>query len=200
MSDQHETLVPLQAALRDLVAWFEDTHVSGMVIGGVAASLLGRPRVTRDIDALVILDEREWANFLAQGIAYHFLPRISDAIVFAQRARVLLVRHQTSWIDVDIAFGLFPFEREAVAQAMTHEVGGIRVPLPLPEDLIIMKAIAHRPRDMVDIEAIVAAQPNVNLQRVRRLLGELATALEKPQLVRDFNALITRQGRRKKQR
>jgi len=67
VGDQDETLVPLLTALRDLVAWLEDAHVSGMVIGGVAASLLGRLRVTRDIDALVVLDEGEGANFLAKG-------------------------------------------------------------------------------------------------------------------------------------
>jgi hypothetical protein len=69
--------------------------------------------------------------------------------------------HQTSEIDVDISFGLFPFEREAVAHAITHEVGGILVPLPTAEDLLVMKAIAHRPRDIVDIESILAAQPKL---------------------------------------
>jgi hypothetical protein len=57
MAEPKEILVPLLAALRDLVAWFQDAPTPGMVIGGVAASLLGRPRVTRDIDALVLLDE-----------------------------------------------------------------------------------------------------------------------------------------------
>ena len=197
MSDPAETLVPLLTALRDLVAWLDDTQVSGMIIGGVAASLLGRPRVTRDIDALVVLDESEWANFLAKGNAHQFLPRISDALIFAQQARVLLVRHQTSEIDVDIAFGLFPFEREAVAHAITREVGGIRLPLPTAEDLLVMKAIAHRPRDIVDIESILAAQPKLELRRVRRLISGFAAVLEKPELLRDFNALVARQSRGK---
>lgn len=54
---ESDTLAPLINALRDLMNWFETEHISGMVIGGVAASLLGRPRITRDVDILIQLEE-----------------------------------------------------------------------------------------------------------------------------------------------
>ena len=49
-------LAPLLVVLRDLVAWLDAEKVPGVVIGGLAASLLGRPRLTRDVDALVLAD------------------------------------------------------------------------------------------------------------------------------------------------
>jgi hypothetical protein len=198
MAEHEESLVPLLAALRDLVVWFQDAPTPGTVIGGVAASLLGRPRVTRDIDALVLLDESEWEAFLAKGAGFGFVPRLSDALTFARQARVLLVRHEASGIDIDIAFGALPFEEEAVARTVWHDVGGIRIPLPLPEDLLIMKAVAHRPRDMADIESILDAQPKLDLPRVRRWVREFSAALETPELLRDFNALVARRRKRKK--
>lgn len=197
MAEQADTLVPLLAALRDLVAWFQDTSVPGIVIGGVAASLLGRPRVTRDIDALVLLDENEWDAFLAKGTVFGFVPRLSDVVTFARQARVLLVRHEASGIDIDIAFGALSFEEEAVRRTVWRDVGGVRVPLPLPEDLLIMKAVAHRPRDMADIESILDAQPQLDLRRVRRWVREFAIALEMPALLQDFNALVARRRKRK---
>ena len=198
MSEQDDPLAPLLAALRDLVAWLQDRQTPGTVIGGVAASLLGRPRVTRDIDALVFLDEKEWAAFLTQGTTFGFAPRLADALAFARQARVLLVRHESSGIDIDIAFGALPFEEEVLARTVWHDLGGIRVPLPRPEDLLIMKAIAHRPRDMADIESILDAQPQLDLRRVRRWIREFATALATPELLQDFNALVTRWRKRKK--
>ena len=60
-------LTPLLAALRALVAWFDATRTRGAIIGGVAASLLGRPRVTGDVDALVLVDDDAWEDFLAAG-------------------------------------------------------------------------------------------------------------------------------------
>jgi hypothetical protein len=60
-------LAPLLAVLRDLTAWLKAGQVPGVVIGGLAASLLGRPRLTRDVDALVLLEESRRADFLHLG-------------------------------------------------------------------------------------------------------------------------------------
>ncbi|MBI2941072.1 MAG: nucleotidyltransferase [Chloroflexi bacterium] len=194
---EREALAPLLAALRDLVAWLKATGVPGMVIGGVAAAFLGRPRVTRDVDAVVLLDAERWEEFLARGAEFGFAARRPDALAFARRAGVLLVRHEPSAIDVDIAFGALPFEREAVARAGTVKVGDVDIPLPTPEDLIVMKAVAHRPRDVADIEAILDVHPNVDLRRVRRWVRSMAAVLEMPEIARDLETIVARWRKRK---
>lgn len=191
-------LMPLLAVFRDLVAWLKARKVPGVVIGGLAASLLGRPRLTRDVDALVLVDEGLWADFLTAGAGYGFNPRRDDALAFAQETRVLLVRHQESGIDVDLVFGSLPFEQEAVNRAIWMELGGVRAPLPLPEDLIIMKAVAHRPQDLTDIEAILAAHPQLNPRRVRRWVREFATALSMPEILNDLEVLLSQRKKRKR--
>ena len=45
----------LLGALSDLMKWLDATKMPSMVIGGVAASVLGRPRPTQHVDALAIL-------------------------------------------------------------------------------------------------------------------------------------------------
>jgi hypothetical protein len=52
------------------------------------------------------------------------------------------------------------------------------------------------PRDLADIEAILDAQPQVDLRRVRRWIGEFATALDMPALLRDFNTVVARRRKR----
>jgi hypothetical protein len=140
-----KVLAPLLPVLADLIAWLKAEEVAGVVIGGLAASLLGRPRLTRDVDVLVVVDEGRWAGFLATGAKYGFVPRQRDTLAFAQQSRVLLVRHEPSGLDANVVFGSLPCERETVARAVWIDVGGILVPLPRPEDLIILKAVAHRP-------------------------------------------------------
>jgi predicted nucleotidyltransferase len=191
-------LVPLLAVLRDLVAWLQARRVPGVVIGGLAASLLGRPRLTRDVDALVLVEEDNWAEFMAAGVEYGFSLRRDDALAFAREARVLLMRHQKSGIDVDIVFGSLPFEKKAVARANWLELGGVQAPLPLPEDLIIMKAVAHRPQDLADIEAVLAAHPKLNLQRVRRWVREFAAALSMPEILNDLEVLLSQRKKGKR--
>jgi len=186
------------APLPDLVEWWRSQNVPGLVIGGLAVSLLGRPRVTRDVDALVLLAEERWGAFMDAGSAFGFLPRQPDALAFAHEARVLLLRHQPTGVDVDVAFGCLPFEEEAVARAEVVEVAGVSVPLPTPEDLIIMKAVAHRDRDLLDIEGLLAAHPDLDLRRVRRWVRTFADALQTPELYSDLQQRLRRRPPRKR--
>jgi len=190
-------LDPLLAALSDLVDWFAAEKVSGVIIGGVAASILGRPRLTRDVDVLVLLQEARWPEFLACGEAQGFVPRRSDVLAFARETRVLLLRHQQSGIDVDLVFGSLPFEDQAVARATWIDFEGVMIPLPSPEDLIIMKAVAHRPRDLEDIEALLATQPDLNIRRVRSWVKEFAAALDRPDILADLENSLARHRQRR---
>ena len=49
----------LLAALADLMSWLDVMKVPSMVIGGVAASVLGQPRLTQDVDVLAIVPEAD---------------------------------------------------------------------------------------------------------------------------------------------
>ena len=70
----------LLAALADLMKWLDATNMPSMVIGGVAASVLGRPRLTQDVDALAILPEGEWANAVSTAARHGILPRIENPL------------------------------------------------------------------------------------------------------------------------
>lgn len=110
-------LTPLLAVLCDLAVWLQAGKVSGAVIDGLAASLLGRPRLTRDVDVLVLVDESHWPEFMTAGAEHGFVPRRDDALTFARETWVPLLRHQESEIDVDVVFGGLLFEKEAVARS-----------------------------------------------------------------------------------
>ena len=185
--------------LADLVAWFDAAGVRGAVIGGIAASVHGRPRATRDVDAVVIVPDDAVADALATGRAHGFEPRIDDPMAFARRSRVLLLRHGPSAIDVDVSLGGLPFEHETVARARSTDVAGVAIPLATPEDVIVMKAVANRDRDRADIEAIVRANPRLDRRRIRRWVGEFARTLEMPELL-DGVARALAGGRKRKPR
>jgi hypothetical protein len=165
-----------------------------VVIGGVAASLLGRPRLTRDVDALVMLEPGLWESFLSRGREFGFAPRRADALAFARRYRVLLVGHTPSGLNADISFGGLPFEEETITRSVRMKLWGLNLPLPTPEDLLIMKAVAHRPVDLLDAEAILAAHPELDRRRVRSWVRQFAEALEAPEILADLNAMLRRAG------
>ncbi len=47
-----------------------------MIVGGIAASILGRPRATRDIDALAVARDDQWTQLLGSSEAHGIVPRI----------------------------------------------------------------------------------------------------------------------------
>jgi hypothetical protein len=64
------------AALADLTQWLEAAGVPAMIVGGIAASILGRPRATRDIDALAVAPDDQWTKLLGTSKNHGILPRI----------------------------------------------------------------------------------------------------------------------------
>lgn len=182
----------LLAALADLMKWLDAARIPSVVIGGVAASVLGRPRLTQDVDALAILPEGEWANALSTAAHHGILPRIESPLDFARRSRVLLMRHVESGIDIDVTFGGLLFERAAVDNSKIHYIGGLRIRLPRVEDLLIMKAVARRPKDLQDIEGLLAAHPEADVTTVRRWVSEFATAMSTSDMLDDFDKLVAR--------
>lgn len=187
---------PLPSVLQDLSAWLGSERVPWILIGGLAASLLGRPRLTRDVDALAAVDEPRWEGLLQGGRRFGFLPRVSDPVAFARRSRVLLMRHETTGIDIDLVLGELPFESEAIRRGRRGRVGGLAVPLATPEDLVIMKAVAGRPRDLEDIEGILAAHPGLDTRRIRTWLRRFSEGLETPGIASSVEKML--RARRKR--
>ena len=148
--------------------------------------------MTADADALLLIsiDEVPMLIELAQAEGLH--PRYADIVDFARRSRVVLLRHRESGIDVDISLGLLPFEIEAVERSQEHRAGSLTVRLPTPEDLIILKAVAHRPKDMLDIEAVIAAQPHLDKARIAYWVRQFAELLEMPELWTDVETMLDR--------
>jgi hypothetical protein len=183
-------------ALTDLTRWLDVAGVPAMLVGGVAASILGRPRATRDIDALTVVPDDQWNRLLESAKAHGILPRIEDPLEFARRTRVLLLRHTESSVDIDVILGGLPFEADALSRASSHDLGGVRVRLPQVEDLLIMKAIAHRPQDLRDIEGLLDVFPDANVEAVRQFILEFAAAAEIPDLPEEFEKLLAQRKSR----
>lgn len=182
----------LLAALADLMSWLDAMRMPSMVIGGVAASVLGQPRLTQDVDVLAIVPEADWAGVFAGAARFGIAPRIDRALEFARRSRVLLMRHPASGIDLDITFGGLAFEEAAVANSEIHKVGGVSVRLPRVEDLLVMKAIARRPKDIQDIQGLLAAHPEADIPLVRKWVNEFATATSMSEMLEEFDRLVAR--------
>jgi predicted nucleotidyltransferase len=161
-----------------------------VIIGGIAASLLGQPRLTVNLNAVILLNTNDLPKLIEAAAIEGMVTRIADAEAFAQNNRVLLLRHEPSGINIDISLGILPFEVEMILRGHEISIGGIQLRLSTPEDLIIMKAIAHRSKDLEDIQAVAASHPNLDRERIRYWVKQFGAALDWPNLWNDIEKLL----------
>jgi predicted nucleotidyltransferase len=189
-------IAPLLGAVGALESWLRSEKLEHVYIGGLAVALIGRPRITQDIDAIVLLGAVSIPEFLRRSKEVGFSSRVPDAAAFAEKSRVLLLRHDETRVPIDLSIGFLPFEEEVVRRARTMRAKGLEIPVATPEDLLILKAIAGRPRDIVDIEGLIASNPRFDRKRVHSVTALFAELLEDPEIVENLDRLIEASRRR----
>lgn len=183
-------LKSLLSPLTTLIKFFSESKIKNIIIGGVAASLLGKARFTADIDSLIFVDDENLADFFKTAAKYGLLPRIKDVLEFALKNRVILLKHQASNINIDLSLGLLPFEMQALKRSRNFKIGKLQIVLPTPEDLIIMKAVANRPIDLEDIRNILEINPKLDVKYIKYWVKEFSEILELPEMYEGIKKLL----------
>lgn len=176
--------------LETLLKFLKEAGIKHIVIGGVAAGILGKPRFTADIDTLIFLEKERLKDFLKKAEKRGIISRIERPLEFAESRRVLLLKHSSTGVNIDISLGILPFEIESLKRATVFSLGNMELTLPTPEDLIIMKAVAHRPIDLQDIRNILAVNPRVDFKRIISSVKEFSEVLEMPEILNDLKSIF----------
>jgi predicted nucleotidyltransferase len=183
----------LAKALRALARVLEDLPAPAMLIGGMAVIARGLPRTTRDIDVAVLGGSVPLDRLLTRLEKGGFEPRIKNALAFARQNQVLLMRHKTSAVDLDLSLAWLSFEVEAISSADRLTLGGVRLPVARAEDLVIYKALAWRPQDQQDVERLILLHArDIDLGRVRRVVTGFAEAIDDPDRPHSLESVIRR--------
>ena len=145
-------------------------HKSGaryLIVGGVAVVLHGHPRFTADLDLVIALDPANIRLALEALTALGYRPRAPVAAdEFADEAirehwiseknltvfSLWSARFPATEVDIFVREP-FPFD-EAFVRALHVDLGFAHVSVVSLDDLIALKKLAGRPRDLQDIEAL----------------------------------------------
>jgi hypothetical protein len=144
-----------EESLERLGALFATHRLKAALIGGLAASVRGRVRVTEDIDIVVDCDIEKAIELLASLDTSVFRPFVDDADSIVRQHYILPIQDCVNQIRIDLAVGASGFEKMVVDRAVAVE--GSTIPIASAEDLLLMKLMAHRPRDLSDIQGIVSS-------------------------------------------
>jgi hypothetical protein len=194
--------------ISDVISWLEelfDRHgVTRSYGGAIARNFHAMPRLTKDIDVLVLVSQLRIPalveDFIAAGASAFLLDEgtgLSTPVPLDLRRFLDDLRgrfHTTRLLCFGVLVELFspwhPFDHEVLRGARTHELEGRPIRVHAPEDLIVYKKVFDRSKDIEDIKAMLAAQAGkLDLARIRAGAAQLldtASAEELEALIRDF--------------
>jgi len=184
---------PLADLLTDLGRALAQLGVRWYLFGAQAAILYGVARLTADVDVTVDLAGHSTAELVATLTTAGFEPRMPDAEAFAERTRVLPFLHRHTRIPIDIVLAGPGLEELFFSRVRERPIGPLRVPVASAEDLLIMKVLAGRPKDLDDVVAIARAHgSSLDFARVTETLRVLEKALNRGDLVVTLERALTR--------
>ncbi len=169
----------LETFLRKLAKGLDDQRVPYLIIGGQAALIHGRPRLTQDVDVTLGVDTDSLAVILALCRRLTLRPLPKNPRRFVEESRVLPAQDRRSGLRVDLIFSNTPYERQAMARASVVRMAGYPVRFASAEDLILHKLFAGRAIDLEDAKAVILRQGRrLNTAYIRRWLRAFGDVVE----------------------
>jgi hypothetical protein len=182
---------PLVELLADVQQAFGALGLRWYLFGAQAAILHGAARLTADVDVTVDPGSRSSTELVGALTAAGFELRAPSVEGFVESTRVLPLVHRRSRIPVDVVLAGPGLEELFFARAEERAIGSIRVPVVSAEDLVTMKVLAGRVKDLDDVAAIVRAHGDaVDVERIRATLRLLETALDRSDLVSALEGVL----------
>ena len=175
---------------------FDSLGVRWYLFGAQAAIFHGVARLTADVDVTVLPELHSTARLASVMEANGFRLRVTATDDFVARTRVLPFVHSATRLPVDVVLAGPGIEEQFLDRAEFHVLEGVRVPIATVEDLVTMKILAGRPKDLDDAEGMLRARSEeIDLDHVRRMLQLLEEALSQSDLIPQLEQLIPREKR-----
>ena len=167
-----------QKLLEQIARELSAQNIPYMIIGGQAILLYGEPRLTKDIDVTLGMGI-DALDRIAQSVEnLMFKMLVPEPEDFVKETMVLPTLHEESGIRVDFIFSFSAYEHQAIQNANQVRIGSQNVFFASLEDVIILKIIAGRPRDIEDIRSVILKNPDFNLNYIEKWLAEFDLSLE----------------------
>lgn len=158
---------------------------------GPGGFCIGSPRLTADIDATIAIALDDAEALVEDMSAEGFDSRVPDVERFAALTRVLPLTHRETGIPVDLVVAGPGLEEDFLRRARWIAIEGAQIPVIAPEDLVVTKMLAGRPKEIEDVRAILRERGGeLDVGLVRESLRLLDEALDRGDLVADFESAL----------
>jgi hypothetical protein len=176
----------LAGAIREFAELFDRFGIPYAIMGGLAVRVYGIPRATYDVDftAAVPRDQLPGLYAAVAELGYT-VPEPYTSGWVDQVAGMPIIKFRLyladQGIDIDVFLAELPFQTQLLSRRRRETLDDLEVWLVSPEDLILLKLLAARPRDMADVGDILFIQGQLDESYLRHWASVLGVldSLEK---------------------
>lgn len=159
----------IPSGLVGTIHWLEDIFVrlklNRSYGGAIAYNYYGPPRLTQDVDVLALLpgiQSPALIEALADGgcLLGDVEPRPLDlkAALAELRGKAHMAAFLRQSVRIEIFVPWHPFHSRVLERSPERMLGGRSIRIHSAEDLIVFKKVFDRPKDIMDIKAMLLAQ------------------------------------------
>lgn len=164
----------------------KERGVPWYLFGAQAAIIWGSSRYSNDVDVTVSIDRENLLSFIDAMKKAGFDIKYDD-MDFIERSRVLPFTHDATGLSLDVVLLGPGLEEEFLDRKQAVDVDGTTIPVISREDLIILKILAGRAKDIEDIKAVIYEyRTTLDRERITSMLRLLEQALTQSDLLPAF--------------
>lgn len=192
--------MPLASDAARLLALVRDVFLRRgdrwFLFGAQAVVAHGFPRTTGDVDVTVVPADGDPRALAVALVSAGLTLRVPDLDDFVERTAVLPFLHEPTGLGLDVVLGASGLERACIDRAVAIDIGDGTVPVIRVEDLMVLKILSGRPKDVEDVRSILSRRRRtLDLSHVRTLLAELEEALGQGDLLPELDRLLSERER-----
>ena len=140
-------------AYKKIVKFLNKGDYNYIIIGGIAASTIGEPRITADVDVDIVINKEDVPDFLGKAAKAGFDVPVKKCLKSAEQVGAFQISFGNYHIDFIIAST--DLEVQACKRHKSIQLHGVKAFFPTAEDLILMKIIPGREKDLLDAKGVV---------------------------------------------
>ncbi len=125
------------------------------VSGALAMAAYGYVRATRDIDILVAVSAVRLPQVF-EIVRTHGFKGEDRELIESLRERYM-AEMRAGPVSVEILVPVLPYHHTLIDRSVSLQVAGTEVPFISSEDLIVLKTLWHRTKDLADVKVLLAA-------------------------------------------
>ncbi len=165
-------------------------NIPYIIIGGQAVLLYGEPRLTRDIDITLGINTEHLYEILTILHEIHLKPLPENTEAFVNKTMVLPTLDINTSIRIDFIFSFTPYEIQAISRAKKIIIMNEEVCFASPEDVIIHKIFAGRPKDIEDARTIILKNSDIDINYICDWLKQFDAISDEKKFLITFEKLL----------